>query len=110
MRATGLIVLLALLIAAVFFSMANREIITLGIWPLDLSLGMPLFLPILGAVVAGFVLGWLGAWRNAGQARKQLRQALRDNRNAAVETDRLKGDLKQAQNAATAGNPSQIAA
>ena len=75
MRAIGLIVLLVLLVAAVFFSMANREVVTLGIWPLDLRIGMPVFLPILGAVVMGFVLGWLGAWRKAGQVRKHLRPA-----------------------------------
>ncbi|MGZ0188530.1 MAG: LapA family protein [Alphaproteobacteria bacterium] len=110
MRAIGLIILLVLLVAAVFFSMANREIVTLGIWPLDLRLGMPIFLPVLGAVAVGFVLGWLGAWRKAGQVRKQLRQALRENRDAAIEVDRLKGELKLAQSSNVASSSPQIAA
>ncbi len=112
MRAIGMFILLLLLIAAVFFSMANREIAHIGVWPLDMRLDMPVFLPILGCLAAGFVAGWIGGWRNAGATRRQLRQALRAHRDAAVEVDRLKGELKRLQNtsAVTAGRDPQIAA
>lgn len=101
MRAIGLFLLLLLLIAAVFFSMANRELTSIGIWPLDVRQDMPLFLPILGALALGFIGGWIGAWRKSGQVRKQLRGAMRSHRDATVEIDRLKGELKQAQSTAT---------
>lgn len=120
MRAIGLFVLLILLIAAVFFSMANREMVEIGFWPLGVQQATPLFLPILAALVIGFFAGWAGAWRAAGRLRRQLRQALRDNRDAAIAIDRLKQDLKAAQSAqapaqATGpaggpGGPPQIAA
>lgn len=113
MRAIGLFLLLILLLAAVFFSMANRDVVQIGIWPLDVRIGMPLFLPILGALAAGFLVGMCGAWFGAGAVRKQLRQALRDNRDAAGDIDRLKTELKAAQSAQAGGQPGgppQIAA
>ncbi len=110
MRAIGLILMLALLALAVFFSMANRDIVALGLWPLDIRVAVPLFAPILGAVVIGFVLGWFGGWMKAGQARRQLRQAMRDGRDAAVEIDRLKAALKAAQSSETQSTSREVAA
>ncbi len=109
MRAISLFVMIVLLVLAVFFSMANKQDISLGIWPLAIRQDMPLFLPILGALAIGFFCGGFVSWRAAGRVRKQLRQSMRENRDAAVETDRLKADLKQAQSTAT-GSPPQIAA
>jgi uncharacterized integral membrane protein len=109
MRAIALFVLLILLVAAVFFSMANRGMTSIGFWPLDIRFDMPLFLPILGALVVGFVAGWIGCWNKAGQVRRQLRQSMRDNRDAAIEIDRLKEEVKRAQSSGGAAPP-QIAA
>lgn len=106
MRAIGLFLLLLLLIAAVFFSMANRETVGLGFWPLDVRLAMPLFLPILGCLAAGFLFGYAGGWMGAGAARKQLRQALRERRDLELENENLKADLKAAQSASAAGQSS----
>lgn len=97
MRAIGLLLLLILLIAAVFFSMANRETVEIGFWPLDVAKPMPLFLPVFVALVVGFFAGWIGSWVHEGRARKQLREAMRQNRDDAVQIDRLKRDLKEAQ-------------
>lgn len=97
MRAIGLLLLLILLVAAVFFSMANREIVEIGFWPLDVAWSTPLFLPVFIALVVGFFSGWIGSWIHEGRARKQLRAAMRQNRDDGIEIDRLKDELKQAQ-------------
>lgn len=97
MRTIGLVIMILLLAAAVFFSMANREIVGIGFWPLEVRQEMPMFVPILGAIVVGFVIGWIGCWKANGRVRRQLREALRRNRDDAVEIDRLKGELKKAQ-------------
>lgn len=109
MRAISLFVMIVLLVLAVFFAMANKQDISLGIWPLAMQWDMPLFLPILSALTIGFFCGGFVSWRAAGRVRKQLRQSMRENRDAAVELDRLKADLKQAQSTAPSGAP-QIAA
>lgn len=106
MRAIGLFLLLLLLIAAVFFSMANREAAELGVWPLSGRLAMPLFLPILGGLAGGFLVGYAGGWMGAGAARKQLRQALRERRDLELENENLKADLKAAQSTNAAGGQS----
>lgn len=97
MRAVGLIVLLVILLAAVFFSMANREVAELGLWPLDIRIGVPLFAPILGGVVLGFLVGWMGCWLKDRHVRRQLRGSMRDCMASAEEIDRLKAELKAAQ-------------
>lgn len=109
MRAIGYFILLVLLIAAVFFSMANRDVVSIGFWPLDVRQEAPLFLPILAALVIGFFVSGFLSWRRASSVRRQLRQAMRDHRDAAIEIDRLKAELKAAQSAPAGGVP-QIAA
>ena len=112
MRALGFILLLIILVAAVFFSMANREMASLGFWPLDIRFEMPIFVPIFVALAIGFLIGWVGAWMKDGRVRKQLRQALRDKRDLEVEADKLKAALKQAQSSKpdASGDTPQIAA
>jgi len=110
MRAIGFFLLLLLLIASVFFSMANMAPVEIGFWPLDVRQEMPLFLPILACIAIGFLAGLVGGWMNGGGVRRQLRQALRERRDAASENERLKAELKAAQSTAPAGGPPQIAA
>ena len=97
MRAVGLIILLVILLAAVFFSMANREVVDLGLWPLDIRIGVPLFAPVLGGCVLGFLVGWMGCWLKDRHVRRQLRSAMRDCMVSVEEIDRLKAELKAAQ-------------
>ena len=97
MRSVGLIILLVILLAAVFFSMANREVVDLGLWPLDIRIGVPLFAPVLGGFVLGFLVGWMGCWLKDRHVRRQLRSAMRDCMVSVEEIDRLKAELKAAQ-------------
>lgn len=103
MRAAGLIVLLVILLAAIFFSMANREDVLLGLWPLNIRIAVPLFAPILGGVALGFVIGWAGSWIKNRFVRKQLRGAMRECLDAQAQIDQLKADLKAAESDQNSG-------
>ncbi len=64
----------------VSFALSNRAPVTLGLWPTDLTLELPLSAAILGGMAAAFFVGaaitWfaaLGHRRRASRAEAQLR-------------------------------------
>jgi uncharacterized integral membrane protein len=97
MPALSFLIRLIILVAAVFFSMANTDTVGVGIWPLEERIDMPLFLPILTAIALGFLLGWIRAWIKFGRTRQELRKARRELRDADLEVGRLKDKLKSQQ-------------
>ncbi len=77
-------ILLGLLCAlAVVFALANREVVTVNLWPLPFDKPMPLYIAILGAVALGLILGAAAAW----PAREKMRRRARagERRAAALE-------------------------
>ncbi len=98
MRALSFLARLIILLIAIFFSMENRDLVEIGIWPIDMRIAMPIFLPILAVLALGFLLGWGRAWMKFGHTRRQLRKALRDLRDADLELGRLKEQLKSLNN------------
>ena len=70
------ILLLAVMLA--LFAVANREVVSLGIWPLPFVLRVPLYLAVLAAVLVGFITGalagWLGGRRMRGERRRRGRR------------------------------------
>ncbi len=68
---------LPLIIVAVVFSVANREAITLDLWPFALSLSVPLSMALLASLVLGLLIGGLAVWLSAGRTRRRARQARR---------------------------------
>jgi uncharacterized integral membrane protein len=90
-RALGAIVTLPLTILVIVFAISNRHAVSVGLWPFDGMVDMPLYLLALGAVAAGFVTGALMAWANALGARWRARREARradaaEQRLAAVVT------------------------
>ena len=73
------IVGLPLLLVAGFFAVANRETVTVSLWPFAEALQMPLFLAIATPFYIGFALGALLAWGGAGGARGRDRKSTRLN-------------------------------
>ncbi len=72
------ILTLPLIIVTVVFSVANRETITLDLWPFELSSPpVPLSAALLASLVCGIVIGGLAAWLSAGGTRQRARQARR---------------------------------
>jgi len=71
------ILTLPLIAVAVIFSIANRESVTLDLWPFELSLQLPLFVILLACIAFGLVVGGMATWLSAAPARRNARQARR---------------------------------
>ena len=69
-------IILALL--AVAFAVENREVVSVGFWPLPWQVVMPLFLVVLGAASIGFLCGGLVAWWSGRRARAAARRRARE--------------------------------
>jgi len=70
------IVSIPLMVVAVVFAVANRGTATIDLWPLDLTLVVPMYLIVLVPLFVGFLLGGVVAWISAGTARGRARAAL----------------------------------
>ena len=81
MKLVARILLGVLAVLAVVFALANREVVTVNLWPLPFDKPMPLYGAILGAVALGLVLGAAASW----PARERMRRRARaGERRAAV--------------------------
>jgi lipopolysaccharide assembly protein A len=76
-----------LIIAALvsLFAASNREIVSLGLWPLPFIAQAPLYLAVLVALFFGFAIGALAAWIKGRRRRRQLRDCRRQNEALARE-------------------------
>tara|TARA_R110000787_G_scaffold9192_14_gene32316 strand:- start:177 stop:506 length:330 start_codon:yes stop_codon:yes gene_type:complete len=87
MRSLMRIILALFIIILVTFAIANREMVTVNLWPLPFTSSVPLFIAILGAFAVGLLIGsGLTAWsrqRLKMQARSSERRAERAERTAA---------------------------
>ena len=72
-------------VALACFAVANRDVVSLGFWPVPFALDVPLYLAVLGAVVLGFLFGAVAAWSAGGRRRREMRQRAR--RIAALERE-----------------------
>src|SRR5665213_3402379 len=67
------------------FAVSNREVVSLGLWPLPFLVELPLYLLMLVALVAGFVFGRLAGWVGARHRRRERRR--RNRHIAALERE-----------------------
>ncbi len=86
------IVLVPIVVIAVIFAVANREIVTISFDPFNsenpaFALSAPLFLTIVLMVMLGVLIGGIATWLTQGSTRSALRQA-------KAETERLRRDLQ----------------
>ncbi len=98
------ILTLPLLIVAVAFSVANRESITLDLWPLEMSISVPLFAALLLSLLSGLLIGGLAAWLSAGRSRRRAREARRRAERLERELAQARRDLERASAAPAAGS------
>ena len=77
MKRFSWILTLPLIAVAVIFSIANRESVTLDLWPFELTLQLPLFVILLACIAFGLVVGGMATWLSAAPTRRRARQARR---------------------------------
>jgi uncharacterized integral membrane protein len=80
------VVVLPLLFIAAFFAIANREAVTIDLWPVSGPVSVPLFVALVGALYLGFLFGALVTWwagrATRAKARAEARRADRLQRDA----------------------------
>lgn len=99
MKHVSWIVTVPLMAVLVVFAVVNRQSVTLDLWPLDMSLRLPLFILILGSLFVGLLVGGSAVWLSAGATRRRARAA----EHRAAEHEREIARLRRA--AAPAAGP-----
>lgn len=96
MKRFSWILTLPLIVVAVIFAIANREPITLDLWPFEASPRLPLFVILLACVGFGLAVGGLATWLSAVPARQRARQARRRVAELEREAVRLRQERDRA--------------
>ncbi len=78
------------LLLMVLFALSNPPPVTLGLWPTDFTIQVPLSLAILAAMGIGFFFGALMLWVSAVGARARARRAERQVRQLDAQVQELK--------------------
>ncbi len=91
MKRFSWILTLPVIVVAAIFAIANREPITLDLWPFEASPRLPLFVILLACLVFGLVVGGLATWLSAAPTRRRARQA----RQRVAELEREVARLRQ---------------
>ncbi len=103
------IVGLPLLLLAAFFAIANRDPVTISLWPVAEPLAVPLFVAIVAPLYVGVMLGAVAAWlsghRNRARARGEARRAETLQRDNAA----LKARIEALESAARTPHPASTA-
>ena len=71
----GLVFSLPFVLLLVVFALSNTETVRIGLWPMDLTLDMPLSIAVLGAAALFFLLGGLVTWISTLSQRRRARRA-----------------------------------
>lgn len=115
MKRFSWILTLPLIVVAAIFAIANREPITLDLWPFEASPRLPLFVILLACLVFGLVVGGLATWLSAAPTRRRARQARQRVAELEREVARLRQERDRAARAVApadsgqAGQPAPVA-
>ena len=98
-RFLTLLILIPLAAVIVFFSVANRESVTVSLDPFHgstpaLSFSAPLFVLLFGVLVLGLLIGGCAVWIRQGRWRRAARKA-------EIEAERLKAEAPRTRPAPT---------
>jgi len=95
------IVALPLLFIAAFFAIANRETVTIDLWPVAGQISVPLFLALVAALYVGFLFGAVVAWWAGRTARARAREQAR-------RAERLQHEVAELKARLDAANPQRV--
>ena len=85
MRLVYWVVTLAVAAVLSLFAASNRDLVSLGLWPLPFLVGVPLYLVVFGAVLVGFLSGIFAAWVAGSRRRREFRRCRRSSEALARE-------------------------
>ncbi len=71
------LVIAPMIVAVTVFSVVNRHVVTVDLWPLDMTAEVRMFVVVLGALIIGVLWGGLGAWIAGANGRRRARDAAR---------------------------------
>jgi uncharacterized integral membrane protein len=100
-----------LLFCGAFFAIANREPISIDLWPLSERIETPLFVALVTALYAGVALGALVAWWAGRHGRRAARDARRRATELETENQRMRKRLEDNETRAgtmTTGLPTTV--
>lgn len=83
-----------LAVVAVIFSIANRQIVSVDLWPFSWQIDLALFVLVLGGVGLGVVLGGLAALASGSRARSLASQKTYEAETLKRERDDLKARVE----------------
>jgi uncharacterized integral membrane protein len=84
-----LIIAIILCVPFAVFALSNMQVVTLGIWPTDFVIDVPLSLAILGAMGVAFFLGAIVVWLAELGQRRRARRAERTVRLLQAKVEEL---------------------
>jgi uncharacterized integral membrane protein len=88
------IVGLPLLLLAAFFAIANRELVTVSLWPFADPIEIPLFAAIVAPLYFGVLIGAVAGWWSGRRARARARAEARRADALERETAKLKSQME----------------
>ena len=78
MKRVSWILTIPLALLAVVFAIANRQSVTVDLWPFQIAVGpLPFFAWFLGALFMGILAGGMVVWLTGGKIRRRARSAER---------------------------------
>lgn len=111
------IIVFVIAVVVIAFSVTNREVTTVDLWPSPYSIDLPVFGVALVALFIGFIWGGIIAWIYGGKTRQRVRNLYRrvesDKREMAIlrkKLAKLEGDGRTAKTVPAIAPPSADAA
>ena len=92
----------------ILFTISNRTLVILDLWPLPVpEVMVPQYAPVLAAALAGFAGGAIVAWFSAGKIRRKARTASRKVSGLEKNLDKLKQQIEELEISRRAGPPNK---
>lgn len=91
------LLLAPLLVLVILFALSNRQPVTIGLWPSDLTWQTSLAVAVLAVSALGFLLGAAMVWVSSMPHRRRARRAADEMRDLEQELERLRARERAAE-------------
>ena len=94
-RLISWLIMLPLALVVVVFTIANRSVVSLDLWPMPVAVDIPVFALGLVGCVVGFLAGAVIAWFSGGRRRAVNRKLVRQLEAAQREETKLRDRISK---------------